>query len=489
MSIQIVDNFQLNAGLPIDTRMVASGSAARDAIQYKYEGLRVFDLSDGVPYAWRNGFWVSENSLSLFGFGTASYIPKYKNIGGPSGSNVLENSIIIEQEIGIIKRIGIDTTNYTFPTSGQPTATNVPVKLAVEGPIGSRNLPPFGGFFGDGSNISNINANNITSGTLTLNRIQTSGNVGDILTVASSQPAWVSPNSITVARSNFVNLTQDTSNSLRYFVFYDGTSIPTNDYKKIYSNNSKALTFQPSSGFIGINLSPNTTIPTCALDVNGQIKMRTGAANKSLLMSDSNGLASWKPQAEVSVPVGTIIMWGGPENQIPTNWVLCNGAAAPSNSALYSLLTSPQWNNLFGPGGKVPDLRERFVVGAGGTINNQNTTVNGSPYLVNDKGGFNEITLSESQIPSHIHSVNAVNIPSSGTHKHVVGQSTSNGSEFTTMRSGDSQRGGQAFTNAGAVDGAHTHTVPAHDTNTTGSGGSHENRPPYFALCYIIKIN
>lgn len=484
MSIQIVDNFQLNAGLPIDTRMVASGSAARDAIQYKYEGLRVFDLSDGVPYAWRNGFWVSENSLSLFGFGTASYIPKYKNIGGPSGSNVLENSIIIEQEIGIIKRIGIDTTNYTFPTSGQPTATNVPVKLAVEGPIGSRNSPPFGGFFGDGSNISNINANNITSGTLTLSRIQTSGNVGDILTVASSQPAWVSPNSITVARSNFVNLTQDTSTNLRYFVFYDGTSIPTNDYKKIYSNNSKALTFQPSSGFIGINLQPNTTIPTSALDVNGQIKMRTGAANKYLLMSDATGLASWKSQAEVSVPVGAIIMWGGSVGSIPTNWVLCNGSQAPPGSLLYTQLVAQ--GNPFGNGtAKVPDLRDRFVVGAGPT------------YVVSAVGGSNTVTLTKAQIPKHTHKLdNGTDgaVMGGGAHSHTVTVKTitiedGNGEKVVNDPSDTENEQNQNYI-AASSGSDHSHTGNTGDGTTDGVlGQAHENRPPFYALCYIIKTN
>ena len=70
MSIQIIDGFQVNTALPIDNRIVASGSAARNAISYKYEGLRVFDTSDSVPYVWVNGAWASENASGISGAGS-----------------------------------------------------------------------------------------------------------------------------------------------------------------------------------------------------------------------------------------------------------------------------------------------------------------------------------------------------------------------------------------------------------------------------------
>ena len=33
--------------------------------------------------------------------------------------------------------------------------------------------------------------------------------------------------------------------------------------------------------------------------------------------------------------------------------------------------------------------------------------------------------------------------------------------------------------------GAHTHTLTV---DNTGGGGAHENRPPYYALAYIMKL-
>ena len=70
-----------------------------------------------------------------------------------------------------------------------------------------------------------------------------------------------------------------------------------------------------------------------------------------------------------SIPSGGIIIWSGASNAIPTGWVLCDG------------------NN------STPDLRNRFIVGAGNS------------YNVGVTGGFDSVSLSESQIPGHTHGV------------------------------------------------------------------------------------
>jgi microcystin-dependent protein len=243
---------------------------------------------------------------------------------------------------------------------------------------------------------------------------------------------------------------------------------------------------------------PNTIVPTAALDINGQIKMRTGAVNKYLLMSDSNGLATWKPQADVSVPVGAIIMWGGSATSIPTNWVLCDGAQAPTTSLLYAQLIAQI--NPFGATGKVPDLRERFIVGAAASNTSQNTTVTGNPYAVGAIGGSNEVTLTKAQIPKHTHKLdNGVDnalFDDGGLHNHknnytmnamVEGGNVPKQSTYGTDGSNEIGRTNNAIiTDAGS----HKHTGNTGDGTTDGlNGQSHENRPPYYALCYIIKIN
>jgi len=109
-------------------------------------------------------------------------------------------------------------------------------------------------------------------------------------------------------------------------------------------------------------------------------------------------------------------MWSGSTSSIPSGWVLCNG----SNGT--------------------PDLRDRFIVGAG------------NAYSVGNTGGANSVTISWSQMPSHSHSY-------SGGDRQTVG----NGGQSQPVSQG------------------------GNNTGSAGGNGAHENRPPYYALAYIMK--
>jgi microcystin-dependent protein len=88
-----------------------------------------------------------------------------------------------------------------------------------------------------------------------------------------------------------------------------------------------------------------------------------------------------------------------------------------------------------------PNLTDKFVVGAG------------SAYAVGDTGGENTHTLSISEIPAHTHT--------KGMNPRSCGDA------------GDAIPGG---------------CVTTTNTGSAGGGSAHENRPPYYALCYIMKI-
>jgi hypothetical protein len=120
------------------------------------------------------------------------------------------------------------------------------------------------------------------------------------------------------------------------------------------------------------------------------------------------------------IPSGVICMWSGASTEIPDSWALCDGTNG------------------------TPDLRDRFIVGAG------------SSYSVGDTGGRNTVTLTTSEMPKHTHVVYSAN----------GGSSTSKG--FSA-----------AIT---------TYTVASVATSSAGSGDAHENRPPYYALCFIMKL-
>ncbi len=128
----------------------------------------------------------------------------------------------------------------------------------------------------------------------------------------------------------------------------------------------------------------------------------------------------------VAVPSGCILIWSGAANAIPTGFVLCNG----SNGT--------------------PDLRGKFVVGY--------HDGNGD-YDVGDTGGAESVTLTVNQIPSHKHTTN------------IDGQHVIPGG------------GGSSY----PYGGAGTYASRLFSMDNTGGGQSHENRPPFYALCYIMK--
>jgi hypothetical protein len=199
-------------------------------------------------------------------------------------------------------------------------------------------------------------------------------------------------------------------------------------------------------------------------------------------------------QLSAFVPSGFIGMWSGSIASIPTSWLLCDGTNG------------------------TPNLRDRFIVGAGTT------------YAVNATGGSADATL-----PTHTHTLSAsgttsvVNID----HQHsgtTAGQSTGHthsitdpghahgtatfatntsgaglnleGPAVNTATSGTfSATTGITGTNnvsndhthnftTGAMNANqnHTHTVTVTGTSGgTGSSPTNANLPPYYALAYIMK--
>jgi len=155
-----------------------------------------------------------------------------------------------------------------------------------------------------------------------------------------------------------------------------------------------------------------------------------------ILTSGGNGPWTWEnPTSIGGVPSGGIIIWQGAANAIPTGYVICDG----QNST--------------------PDLRNRFVIGAGDT------------YSVGNYGGYADAT-----VISHSHGA-------AGSHQHTTSAYRPYWSEE------DSETGWSTSTewnpvasnrNIGGSAGSHTH-------GSTGVSGTNRNLPPFMALCYIMK--
>jgi hypothetical protein len=143
-----------------------------------------------------------------------------------------------------------------------------------------------------------------------------------------------------------------------------------------------------------------------------------------------------------SFPSGGIIMWSGSIASIPSGWVLCNG----SNST--------------------PDLRNRFIVGAGST------------YAVDDTGGSADATL-----VSHTHTATSAVTDPGHTHSLTAWHTGA------SPGSGGGADPGQRLSGNGAVstDTITTGITVATSVSTEGSSGTNANLPPYYALAYIMK--
>lgn len=120
-------------------------------------------------------------------------------------------------------------------------------------------------------------------------------------------------------------------------------------------------------------------------------------------------------------PSGGIVIWSGAADNIPTGWVLCDGQ------------------------NDTPDLRDRFVLGAG------------TKHAVGETGGEEEVTLTVEQMPEHSH---------------------------------DFQRN-FGYVNSGEYTGIYFQKINTNyylESQIAGGSQPHPNMPPYYALCYIMKL-
>ena len=138
-----------------------------------------------------------------------------------------------------------------------------------------------------------------------------------------------------------------------------------------------------------------------------------------------------------TVPVGAILLWSGATNAIPDGWALCNGQNG------------------------TPNLTDRFIIGAG------------NQYAAGTTGGSTNVTLTQTQLPSHNHTYKDGYFAESSISASVDGVDTL----------------GKNVTGCGDHD-QDNNEVPYRNmtTSSSGSGNAFPILPPYYALCYIIRM-
>lgn len=137
--------------------------------------------------------------------------------------------------------------------------------------------------------------------------------------------------------------------------------------------------------------------------------VRISGVRGDRFIDDVMGLAS-------GAPIGSITMW--PILTPPTDWLICNGQVTTGYSELIAVV-----------GANVPDLRDRFPIGASGT-KAEGTT-----------GGSATRTLTQANMPSHDHTVASrknANAWGAQDNASEAGGAAGTGSSFNTgLKGGD----------------------------------------------------
>ena len=171
-----------------------------------------------------------------------------------------------------------------------------------------------------------------------------------------------------------------------------------------------------------------------------QLDGTAGASGQVLLSAGSGNTPTWGN----AFVAGMIMLWSGSSASIPSGWLLCNGSSG------------------------TPDLRNRFVVGAGST------------YAVGATGGS-----ADAVVVSHTHT-DAGHTHTDAGHSHGLSQIPNNSN--VNIRTGfyDKCVGAPPTDYRTDTGNANIQTAYA-NIQTAGVSGTNANLPPYYALCYIMK--
>ena len=174
-----------------------------------------------------------------------------------------------------------------------------------------------------------------------------------------------------------------------------------------------------------------TLVASGTLDVTGGMLLdgAAGTSGQVLVSAGAGNTPTWG----AAFVAGMIMIWSGSSGSIPSGWVICDG----TNST--------------------PDLRNRFVVGAGST------------YAVGATGGS-----ADAVVVSHTHTA-SVTDPG---HTHTISYYPTYGTD-----GGPGAQGVQS----GTTTTSSSTTGISVSNSTTGVSGTNANLPPYYALCYIMK--
>lgn len=291
-------------------------------------------------------------------------------------------------------------------------------------------------------------------------------------------------------------------------VIYDGELLP------LTGTPARFITIAQSTEQVNVEGRFTGTVRTTRTAVYAaSVRIRVGSSNTgskaasafTVLKSISTLMSELDEAKQHVMPKGSVIAWSGTCDcdHVPYGFIPCGAffSVAPQNfgnGSAVGYAEQTKWREKYADlgitvssklnsgsssigvlitqcnGVTIPDLTDRFIVQAGGN------------YAEGTTGGANTVTLSVNQMPSHDHGGNT---SEDGAHQHYSDFNTyknateSSSTNYTRNRfaraNGDHEIQRVSSNNTGS----HSHSISAQ-----GGGQAHENRPPFYALCYLIKV-
>jgi len=216
----------------------------------------------------------------------------------------------------------------------------------------------------------------------------------------------------------------------------------------------------PAGDKVGVNKAN----PQASLDVAESILARGMEVRETMTVTGVGEATGFDGLG--MAPVGSVILWTG--TTPPKGWVLCDGAVVA--------------------GVTTPDLRGRFILGAGAGPGL-------TPRTLAQRGGVEAHALAEAEMPAHSHSVsfNADSVPM-GTGRHAFRVSNQGDTVYGWIGPFSGSRLSHLPHTIGpthtdhAGDHNHQYTLPTTVSSLRGSGRPHNTMPPFYALAFIMRV-
>jgi hypothetical protein len=343
----------------------------------------------------------------------------------------------------------LTVTGNTNAVAATYTGNVAALNYSTAGNVAATGNVSAANFTGAGLTITSINASNISAGTIAnVRTTAASANGASTIVARDSNGSFsanvgtfttVSGDASAISNINASNISSGTVASARIAGSYTGiTGVGT-----VTAGTWNATTIAVANGGTGVTSSTGTgsTVLSASPTFTG-----TPLAPTAIAGTNTTQIATTAFVLANGIPSGSIILWSGSIASIPSGWLLCNGSSG------------------------TPDLRDRFVVGAGST------------YAVNATGGS-----ANAVVVAHTHTATSSSAVTDPGHDHEIFPKLAG----NFAGSGNVIQGATSFGGYGSSStGTKTTGITVATTTTVDSSGvsaTNANLPPYFALAYIMK--